>query len=198
MTNLTQRFDQALLYASAVHGGQKRKGTDIPYLAHLLGAASVALELGADEDQAIAALLHDAVEDQGGRPRLEDIRARFGDGVAAIVSHCTDADVHPKPPWKERKERYLDSLEAKPADALLVSLSDKIHNAEAILNDLRFHGEDVWNRFTGGRDGSLWYYRVLSDTFERLVPGSGARRLRRAVDALHDGAGEAHSSTSCS
>lgn len=186
MTNLTHRFEQALLYASAVHGGQKRKGTSIPYLAHLLGAASVALELGADEDQAIAALLHDAVENQGGKARLDDIRARFGDRVAEIVSHCTDADVYPKPAWRERKQRYLEALGGKPHDALLVSLSDKIHNAEAILNDLRFHGHGVWGRFTGGKDGSLWYYRALSDTFEQLLPGSGAGRLGRAVDALHD------------
>ena len=186
MTDLTSRFDQALLYATAIHGGQRRKGTSIPYVAHLLGAASVALELGADEDQAIAALLHDAVEDQGGKPRLNDIRARFGDRVAEIVAHCTDADIHPKPPWRERKERYLGGLPAKPSDALLVSLADKIHNAEAILNDLRFHGAAVWDRFTGGRDGSLWYYRVLSQTFEQLVPGSGAGRLSRAVDALHN------------
>lgn len=186
MTNLTHRFDQALLYASTVHGGQKRKGTTIPYIAHLLGAASVALELGADEDQAIAALLHDAVEDQGGKPRLDDIRTRFGERVAGIVAHCTDADVHPKPAWRERKERYLDALAAKPQEALLVSLSDKIHNAEAILNDLRFHGDSVWNRFTGGKEGSLWYYCVLSDTFHRLLPGSGAGRLKRAVEALHD------------
>ena len=185
MTNLTHRFEQALLYASAVHGGQKRKGTSIPYLAHLLGTASVALELGADEDQAIAALLHDAVEDQGGKARLVDIRARFGDTVAEIVLHCTDADVHPKPAWQERKERYLEALGSKPADALLVSLSDKIHNAEAILNDLRFHGHGVWDRFKGGKDGSLWYYRTLSDIFEQLLPGSGAGRLKRAVDALH-------------
>ena len=158
-----------------------RKGSAVPYVSHLLGVASIALENGADEDQAIAALLHDAVEDQGGAERLVDIRARFGDRVARMVDHCTDTDQEPKPPWRERKEVYIASLAAKPLDSLQVSLADKTHNAEAILLDLRALGEVVWDRFTGGRDGSLWYYCALADAFADLVPGPAADRLNHTV-----------------
>jgi len=182
---LGERFEQALAYAVRIHADQKRKGTDIPYAAHLLGVASIALEHGADEDQAIAALLHDAVEDQGGAARLADIRARFGERVAGIVADCTDAESEPKPPWRERKQAYLAALERKPADSLLVSLADKTHNASAILEDLRVHGEKLWERFTGGREGSLWYYRMLAEAFQRALPGPAADRLSRIVEEMH-------------
>jgi (p)ppGpp synthase/HD superfamily hydrolase len=185
MTNLTERFGQALAYANAIHRTQRRKGTDIPYVAHLLGVAAIALELGASEDQAIAALLHDAVEDQGGLPRLEDIRARFGEAVAAIVEDCTDAVVEPKPAWRPRKEAYIASLEHKPAASLLVSLADKTHNARAIVDDLVVHGAGLWDRFTGGRDGSLWYYDALARVFARRLPGDGAARLSAIVAEMH-------------
>jgi GTP pyrophosphokinase len=182
---LGERFDQALLYASRAHASQVRKGTDTPYLAHLLGVASLALENGADEDEAIAALLHDAVEDQGGAARLEDIRKRFGDRVAAIVSDCTDSHADPKPPWRERKEAYLAGLEAKPRSSLLVSLADKTHNAQAILADLYVEGDGLWQRFTGGKAGSLWYYSALAQAFSRAFPGPGAARLQRLVNDMH-------------
>lgn len=181
---LTDRFDEALGYASRLHREQRRKGSDIPYVSHLLGVASIALEIGADEDQAIAALLHDAVEDQGGALRLAEIRARFGDRVARIVADCTDTDLEPKPPWRARKERYIAALATKPADSLLVSLADKTHNARAILDDLAVSGGAVWTRFTGGKDGSLWYYRALADAFTLHLPGPAARRLRFLVDAM--------------
>ena len=180
-TILTDRFDEALAYASRAHRAQIRKGSGIPYVSHLLGVASLALELGADEDQAIAALLHDAVEDQGGAERLADIRARFGDRVAEIVADCTDTDVEPKPPWQARKEAYVASLADKPPHSLLVSLADKLHNAGAILTDLTAHGPSVWGRFTGGREGSLWYYKALSEAFEARLPGPAANRLARLV-----------------
>lgn len=130
---LTERFDEALLYASETHRQQVRKGCDIPYVSHLVGVASIAIEIGADEDQAVAALLHDAVEDQGGACRLADIEARFGSRVAQIVDHCTDTDVEPKPPWRQRKESYIEGLSCKPKASLEVSLADKTHNAGAIV-----------------------------------------------------------------
>ena len=192
MTQLTRRFDEALLYARHVHGGQLRKGSSIPYFAHLLGAAAIAIEFGANEDQAIAALLHDAVEDQGGQPRLDDIELRFGEDVARMVKACTDTDVQPKPDWRPRKEAYLEHLEtAAPMDALLVSLSDKIHNAEAILSDLRAIGDEVWTRFTGRKDGTLWYYQELDSIFSQRLPGPAAVRLKFAVAELGRTAGKA-------
>lgn len=190
---LTDRFDDALAYASRIHRDQIRKGADIPYVSHLLGVASIALEAGADEDQAIAALLHDAVEDQGGLARLNDIRNRYGERVAEIVNHFTDTDIEPKPPWRARKEAYIESLSHKPAASLLVSLADKTHNAGAIVADLAAHGSVVWERFTGGRDGSLWYYETLADRFAVLLPGPLADRfagtvalMRTAEIELHD------------
>ena len=188
MTDLTERFQSALAFATELHRHQRRKGTSIPYVSHLLGVASIALEIGADEDQAIAALLHDAVEDQGGAACLEEIRNRYGDRVAGIVSDCTDADVEPKPPWRGRKEAYIASLAHKPKDSLLVSLADKTHNARAILDDLVVHGPALWQRFTGGRDGSLWYYDQLASAFLKLLPGPAADRLAFVVQEMHGAA----------
>lgn len=189
MTELTHRFEDALVFANRSHRTQRRKGTNIPYVAHLLGVASIALEIGADEDQAIAALLHDAVEDQGGQPMLEEIRARFGDRVAAMVAANTDgepdAETGEKPPWRERKDAYIAGMAHKSADALLVSLADKTHNARAILDDLIVHGEPLWDRFTGGRDGSLWYYDSLARAFAERLPGPGADRLTGIVAEMH-------------
>ncbi len=139
--NLSPRFESALSYAAVIHAHQQRKGTGIPYLAHLLAVTSIALEHGATEDEAIAALLHDAGEDAGGRGRIEDIRQRFGDAVADIVQGCTDTEVTPKPPWRKRKEDYIAHLADASPSTLLVSAADKLHNARAILSDLRVHGE---------------------------------------------------------
>lgn len=189
MTVLGTRFEEALIYALHLHFAQVRKGTAIPYASHLLAVAALAIEAGANEDQAIAALLHDAVEDCGGHRQLAHIRLRFGDAVAAIVSDCTDAEVEPKPPWRDRKEAYLSALEGKPKESLLVSLADKTHNAEAIVHDLREHGDALWSRFTGGKDGSLWYYRALAEAFARAMPGRAAERLNRAVAEMHALAG---------
>lgn len=183
---LTDRFDDALAYAGRLHRSQTRKGSGIPYVSHLLAVAGIALENGADEDQAIAALLHDAVEDQGGLPQLEAIRARFGDGVAAIVADCTDAHEDPKPDWHPRKQTYIASLARKPARSLAVSLADKTHNASAINADLRAHGEAVWSRFTGGKGGTLWYYRALANAFRAHAPGIAAERFAREVDEMEE------------
>jgi (p)ppGpp synthase/HD superfamily hydrolase len=165
---LGQRFDDALVYAVDLHRGQPRKGRDVPYASHLLGVTSLVIEEGGTEDQAIAALLHDAVEDQGGLQTLLEIRARFGDHVGDIVEACTDSFEQPKPPWRERKEAYLAHLPEAPRDALLVSVADKVHNARSILIDLRSEGPAVFERFKAGRDGVLWYYRTLVTTYRTI------------------------------
>lgn len=170
MTELTHRFDDAFVLASGLHRDQKRKGTQTPYVSHLMAVASIALEHGADEDEAIAALLHDAVEDQGGPATLQLIRQRFGDNVAHIVHACSDTDETPKPPWRERKERYIAHAREACASVRLVSTADKLHNARAILADYRTHGAGLWSRFNaGGRDDVLWYYRSLVTAFGMAV-----------------------------
>ena len=166
---LTERFDRALHFAHELHRAQERKGgRHVPYISHLIGVCSLALEAGADEDQAIAALLHDAAEDQGGRPTLEEIRRRFGDGVATIVDACTDTYEDPKPEWWPRKEAYIARLPSEPADALLVSLADKVHNSRTILLDVQAVGVGYLDSFTGGREGTLWYYRRLVEAFRSI------------------------------
>jgi (p)ppGpp synthase/HD superfamily hydrolase len=165
---LTDRFEDALGFAAHLHARQRRKGTSIPYVAHLMSVASLVLENGGDEDQAIAALLHDAVEDQGGLPTLQEIRKRFGDRVARIVEGCSDTNEHPKPPWRKRKEEYLQHLRQVDADVRLVSLADKLHNARSILRDLRQAGPQSFSRFNGGQAGTLWYYHSLADIFQEL------------------------------
>ena len=181
---LTERFDEAFHYAHQLHRTQMRKGTSIPYISHLMTVAALVIENGGNEDQAIGALLHDAAEDQGGVKTLEDIRKRFGDAVAEIVSDCTDAWTEPKPDWRPRKEAYLAHLPGKPERSLLVSLADKTHNAEAILFDYRVLGEPLWQRFNGGKEGTRWYYSALADVFSRAMPGRLSERLSRAVAAF--------------
>ncbi|HUS66283.1 MAG TPA: HD domain-containing protein [Kofleriaceae bacterium] len=167
----SDRFAEALGYAALLHAQQKRKGTEVPYVAHLLAVTAIALEHGADENEAIAAALHDAIEDQGGVETGVEIERRFGPAVRAIVEGCTDADVIPKPPWRARKEAYIAHLADAPPSVLLVSASDKLHNARAILADLRDLGDALWPRFSGGKDGTLWYYRALVDAFRpRALP----------------------------
>jgi (p)ppGpp synthase/HD superfamily hydrolase len=162
------RFEEALAFAARLHANQTRKGGAVPYVAHLLGVTAIALEHGAGEDAAIAALLHDAVEDQGGAATREEIRRRFGDAVAAIVDGCTDsdaADPERKPPWEQRKKTYLDHLRTAPPDVRLVSAADKLHNARSILADLRERGEEAWKIFKGGKKGTRWYYGSLVTIF---------------------------------
>lgn len=164
---LRQRFQDAFLFAFEKHAAQTRKQTRIPYIAHLMGVAALVLEAGGDEDLAIAALLHDVVEDCGGKPMLEEVRRRFGGRVAQVVEGCTDADTYPKPPWRERKENYLRHLQYADREVRLVSAADKLHNAREILKDYRQAGEQVWQRFNGKREGTLWYYRALADELRR-------------------------------
>ncbi len=163
---LTTRFQNALVFATQLHANQNRKASSTPYIAHLLGVTVLVLEAGGDEDQAIAALLHDAVEHQGGMQTFEIIRTRFGERVARIVDGCTDAYQLPKPPWKERKEEYIEHLRNVPADVRLVSLADKVHNAHAILADLRQQGSQTCDKFNGGKQGTLWYYHTLAEVFQ--------------------------------
>jgi (p)ppGpp synthase/HD superfamily hydrolase len=162
---LSLRFSSALVLACDLHRTQRRKGTQIPYVAHLLGVAAIALEHGANEDEAIAAVLHDAVEDQGGAITAQRIHEEFGAKVVDIVLACSDTDVMPKPPWRARKEAYIAHVRSAGPSVRLVSAADKLHNARSLVADYREVGEALWDRFTGGRDGSLWYYRSLVDAF---------------------------------
>lgn len=164
---LTENIAQALALAVEAHNGQKRKGTNIPYLAHPMGVASIALDHGADEEQAMAALLHDAVED-GGPHYAKRIRDQFGDRVADIVEGCTDGvpdSSGKKEAWKPRKERYISHLQNATEDVLLVSGSDKLHNARAIVEDLLRIGPAVFDRFTATQEQTIWYYETLSGVF---------------------------------
>ena len=179
------RFDEALAFAAEMHREQARKGIPVPYLSHLLGVASLVLEYGGDEDQAIAALLHDTLEDCG-TEHAPAIGERFGPAVLALVRACSDDEVPAgteKRPWRVRKEGYLAHLDELGADhpALLVSAADKLHNARATRADLRQHGLSVWDRFNRPAEDQLWYYRSLVGVFQRLLPGPLADELRRTV-----------------
>lgn len=169
---LSPKFEQALHYAVLVHAHQERKGSGTPYIAHLLGVTSIALENGGSEDEAIAALLHDAGEDAG------------GDAVADIVQGCTDAVTIPKPPWRKRKEDYIAHVPAASASTRLVSASDKLYNARAILADFRQVSDEVWTRFKGGKDGTLWYYRSLITAFRQAGNSPLIDELDRVVTEL--------------
>jgi (p)ppGpp synthase/HD superfamily hydrolase len=187
---LTERFDRALALASDHHRQQLRKGTDVPYAAHLLAVTSLVLEMGGDEDEAIGGLLHDAVEDGGGAPLLARIRGEYGDAVAAIVDANSDSDVEPKPPWRERKEAYVAAMTTKSPAALRVSLADKLHNARSIVADHARVGDELWERFSASREETCWYYAALAAAFEARADelGDGAAgalgELRRLVDAM--------------
>ena len=163
----SEKFQEALIYATLAHGDQMRKKTGIPFVAHILGVTSIALEYGASETEAIGALLHDTVEDCGGVERLRDIREKFGDDVARIVDGCTDTYETPKPPWLERKRSYIEHLKDSDSSTRLVSASDKLHNTRAILAELRRHGLEVFERFGGKKDGTVWYYRSLVSAFRK-------------------------------
>jgi (p)ppGpp synthase/HD superfamily hydrolase len=184
------RFHKALSRASELHEAQPRKGTEIPYVSHLLGVCAVVLDNGGSETEAIAALLHDAAEDQGGTRTLQRIGREFGDEVAAIVAACSDAlaeNPASKPPWMERKQAYLKRLRAEDDSAvLLVSAADKLDNLRSIERDFRELGDALWGRFRGGKEGTLWYYRELSQIFD-AKPGRTQRiaaELRSLLERL--------------
>jgi len=181
---LGPRFEQAFRFAAERHASQTRKKTDVPYISHLMSVAALVLEAGGDEDQTIAALLHDVVEDCGGEPVLEEIRQHFGGRVAKIVAGCTDAYTIPKPPWKQRKLDYLEVLRRADDDVRLVSAADKLHNVRTILADYRTEGDAVWERFSGRRDGTLWYYRAVLDVLRGGNPNRLLEELQRVVTEL--------------
>ena len=178
---LSDKFNEALIFVAKLHATQTRKGSEIPYLAHLLGVASIVLEYGGDEQEAIAGLLHDAVEDQGGVATLQEIRRRFGERVAEIVDGCTDADITPKPPWRQRKEAYIAHIPKASASIRLVSCADKLYNSQSIVKDYRQVGEEIWQRFTGGKQGTLWYYRALVEAFQKAETTPIVEELHRVV-----------------
>lgn len=182
---LTSRFDEAFRYAHEVHATQVRKGTQAPYIGHLMGVTSIVLDDGGSEDEAIAALLHDAAEDHGGRERLADIRARFGDAVARIVEDCTDSWDTPKGPWLERKQAYTRHARTLPPASLRVSAADKVHNAYAILRDLRNSGEAVWDRFNAKSDDVVAYYDRLVRAYRDAGGGRLVDELDRIVRGIH-------------
>jgi (p)ppGpp synthase/HD superfamily hydrolase len=181
---LTARFEDALVFTTHLHAQQYRKGSQIPYIAHLLSVSALVIEAGGDEDLAIAALLHDAVEDQGGLETLVKIRQRFGKRVADIVDSCSDSYTMPKPAWKTRKENYLDKLQTSSQEVRLVSLADKLHNARNTLRDLRKENEMVWDKFNGGKTGTLWYYRSLIEIFEQYEGNFLLNELKRVINQI--------------
>jgi (p)ppGpp synthase/HD superfamily hydrolase len=182
---LTPKFTEAMGYAAEKHATQTRKAGDIPYLGHLLSVAGYVIEAGGTETEAIAALLHDAAEDQGGEPTLAEIRQKFGADVASIVAECSDTFETPKPPWRERKENYVNHLSGASDSATLVSLADKLHNAHAILRDFRANGDELWQRFSvKDPQDHLWYYRSLLEVYAQRVDNWMVDELRGVIDAL--------------
>ena len=175
-------WQQAFTYASDLHATQTRKGKDVPYISHLMGVTAIVLEQGGTENQAIAALLHDAVEDQD--VTLEEIQKRFGDEVADIVEGCTNAEAEPESEWREGKEKYIAHLSGAGPSVWLVAAADKLYNARNILEDYRNAGESLWERFNGGKDGTLWYYRTLAKTFREIYPSPLTDELGRVVSEL--------------
>jgi len=176
-----EKFEEALLYACRLHRDQARKGTDTPYVTHLLAVAAIVGENGGTKDEVVAALLHDSPEDQGGKERLREIRERFGDMVAEIVDVCTDTYEDPKPEWRRRKEAYVAHAATAPTSVRLVSAADKLHNARSILADLRSLGDELWDRFTGGKEGTLWYYRALVEAYTAAGANPVVEELDRVV-----------------
>jgi len=181
---LTERFARALVVADRLHRSQRRKGSGVPYVSHLLAVCELTLEYGGDEDEAIAALLHDAIEDQGGAIARAEILLEFGARVTEIVDGCTDSDQSPKPAWRPRKEAYVRHVASASASVRLVAACDKLHNARSLVMDYRTYGEALWSRFTGGREGTLWYYRAMVNAFRAAGSSELVEELNRVVTEL--------------
>jgi (p)ppGpp synthase/HD superfamily hydrolase len=181
---LTERFERALVFAAELHREQRRKGSGVPYISHLLAVCALTLEYGGDEDEAIAALLHDAIEDQGGASARAEIFRRFGARVTEIVEGCTDTDESPKPAWRPRKEAYIRHVATASASVRLVSACDKLHNARSLVMDYRVYGEDLWQRFTGRREGTLWYYRAMLSALRAAGDSAVVEELGRVIAEL--------------
>ncbi len=181
---LSDRFQEALIYATQLHAYQVRKGSTVPYISHLMSVAALVLEDGGDEEQAIAALLHDAIEDQGGELIRQEILLKFGENVATVVEGCTESDIVPKPPWRERKLATINKLRHAPPKIRRVILADKLHNARSILADWHRYGEDVWYRFKGGKQGTLWYYSSIVQVNQEKDDSFLKTELARVVKQL--------------
>ncbi|WP_249070906.1 HD domain-containing protein [Argonema antarcticum] len=181
---LSTRFEQALVYATQIHANQVRKGSDIPYISHLLSVAALVLEDGGDEDEAIAALLHDSIEDCGGAETRQAILILFGERVTDIVDGCTESDTIPKPPWHERKLQYIKQMRYASPSVLRVSMADKLHNARSILADLYQHGDAVWQKFKGGKEGTLWFYQSLLEVYNQDSSNFLLSELERIIAQL--------------
>jgi (p)ppGpp synthase/HD superfamily hydrolase len=183
---VSKRLISALGYAAHLHSCQIRKRTERPYIGHLLGVASIVIEYGGEEDLAIAALLHDAVEDQGGLPRLREIRKKFGKRVAHIVDGCTDNYTETKSPWLERKRAYIARVAGEDHEVRLVSAADKLSNARETVHELRLHGDSVFERFAGRKSGTLWYYRELINAFRLAGSNPLIEELDRVVTEMEN------------
>ncbi len=181
---LTTRFEQALVLATKIHRTQIRKGSGVPYVSHLLSVAALVLEDGGDEDEAIAALLHDAVEDGGGAATREIILQLFGERVTSIIDGCTECDIQPKPPWRDRKLLYLDKIRHASPSVLRVSMADKLHNIRSILADWEREGDGVWQKFKGGKEGTLWFYSCLLKVYRQRSDGFLVGELARIINHL--------------
>jgi (p)ppGpp synthase/HD superfamily hydrolase len=185
---LSPRFADALAFAFEVHREQTKKSTAVPYISHLLEVAGTVLTYGGDEDEAIAALLHDAVEDHSDVVSFASLAERFGARVGAIVESCSDTSMSPKPPWKARKERYIDHLHNADESVVIVSAADKLSNARAVMKDFREHGDKVWERFNAGKPDQLWYYRAVTEALTQRAKGTRVQplveELNRAVSKL--------------
>lgn len=181
---LSSRFEQALIYATQLHANQVRKCNNVPYISHLLSVTALVLEDGGDEDEAIAALLHDAIEDRGGMPTREAILGRFGERVIRIVEGCTESFAVPKPPWRDRKLQYIEQIRLGSPEILRVSMADKLHNARSILADWYREGDAVWQKFTGGKEGTLWFYFSLMKIYQQQESSFLMRELETAISQL--------------
>jgi len=184
MQLLTPCFEAALTLACHLHAQQLRKDQQTPYIAHLLSVTALVLENQGTEAEAIAALLHDAIEDQGGNPTRDLIRSQFGEEITAIIDGCTDSDTHPKPPWRQRKQRYLQQLKAASPSVRKVSLADKLHNARSLLKLLQQQGHSAWNCFSGGKAGTLWFYQSLLEIHQTCPPEPMLQELQHIIHEL--------------
>ena len=185
-TTLGERFREALVFAAELHASQRRKLSDVPYLSHLLRVAGIVLQYGGSEDEAVAALLHDAIEDQGGANAREEIRRRFGDNVVDIVEGCSDTDQSPKPPWQQRKEAFLTRLQTATASVRLVTAADKLDNLRSLRASYRKDGNTIWRHFGGGRKGTVWYYRSVAEELDRQEQCPINEELKHALQVFLD------------
>lgn len=181
---LTERFESALVYATRLHANQTRKISGVPYISHLLSVTALVLEAGGTQEEAIAALLHDAVEDQGGKPIRDDIRQLFGETVLAIIDGCTEWDTPPKPPWQERKQSYVNNLRSASPSVRLVSLADKLHNSRSLLADWQQYGDVIWTNFSAGREKTLWFYQSLVQVYQQTGSDWMTQEIERVVNQL--------------